>query len=72
MTVLKIIACIVGVLSTVFGYLIYFRGKYNLINGFENDYKEGRKDENYAKRIGIVEFVVGICILLASIALILF
>ena len=46
--------------------------KYNLINGFEANLKAGRKDEEYAKRVGMVEFVVGIAILTAAIAIIIF
>ena len=39
MTILKIILITVGVAFTTFGYEIYFQKKYNLINGFEEDYK---------------------------------
>ena len=56
----------------MFGYFIYFQKKNNLINGFEDDFKAGRKNEDYAKRVGVVEFVLGIGILLAGIALIVF
>ena len=58
MLVLKIIAILLGLAFTLFGYFIYFRKKYNLINGFEADFKAGHKDENYAKRVGMVEFVI--------------
>ena len=51
---------------------IYFKKKYNLINGFEADFKDGRKNEEYAKRVGLVEFVAGIALLIAGVALILF
>lgn len=43
MTILKIILITVGVAFTIFGYEIYFQKKYNLINGFEENYKNGRK-----------------------------
>ena len=72
MLILKIIAVLLGLTFTLFGYFIYFRKKYNLINGFEADFKAGRKNEDYAKRVGMVEFVVGIAILIAGIALIIF
>ena len=71
MLVLKIIAILLGLAFTLFGYFIYFRKKYNLINGFEADFKAGRKDENYARRVGMVEFVVGIVILIVGIILII-
>jgi len=72
MLVLKIIAVLLGLAFTLFGYFIYFRKKYNLINGFEADFKAGRKNEDYAKRVGMVEFVLGIGILIAGLALIVF
>lgn len=37
--------------------------KYNLINGFEMDFKEGRKTEAYAKRVGLLELIIGIILL---------
>lgn len=50
----------VGVAFTTFGYKIYFQKKYNLINGFEEAYKAGRKTKRYAKRVGLVELIIGI------------
>ena len=64
MNLLKIILIIVGVVFTTFGYLIYFKEKYNLINGFEADYKSGRKTESYAKKVGLVELIIGIVLIL--------
>lgn len=55
MTLLKIILITVGVAFTTFGYEIYFQKKYYLINGFEEDYKAGRKTERYAKRVGLAD-----------------
>ena len=52
---------------TTFGYEIYFQKKYNLINGFEEDYKAGRKTELYAKRVGLVELIIGIILTLFGI-----
>ena len=60
MLILKIILMTVGVAFTTFGYKIYFRKKYNLINGFEEAYKAGRKTKRYAKRVGLVELIIGI------------
>ena len=71
MLALKIILVIVGIAFTIFGYFIFFKEKYSLIKGFSSDYKAGRKNENYAKRVGIVEFIVGIVILIASVFLII-
>ena len=72
MLVLKIAAFFLGAAFTGFGFFIFFRGKYFLINGFEEDLREGRKTEAYAKKVGFTEFVIGIVCLLAGIALVLF
>ena len=72
MLILKIVAVLLGSAFTLFGYFIFFRKKYNLINGFEEDLKAGRKNEDYAKRVGMVEFIVGIAVLIAGLVLILF
>ena len=72
MLVLKIIAVALGVAFTLFGYFIFFRQKYSLINGFDEDLKAGRKNEEYARRVGMIEFVLGISIMIAGIVLIIF
>lgn len=72
MIVLKIITVLLGLAFTLFGYFIYFKKKYNLINGFEAEFKAGKKDESYAKRVGIIEFVFGIVFMIAGIILIIF
>ena len=72
MIVLKIITVLLGLAFTLFGYFIYFKKKYNLINGFEAEFKAGKKDESYTKRIGIIEFVIGIIFMIAGIILIIF
>ena len=72
MVALKVLAVMVGLAFLLFGYFIYFKKKYNLINGYEADFKAGRKNEEYAKRVGMIEFVVGIAMLLAGVVLIIF
>ena len=71
MLVLKIVAILLGLAFTLCGYFIYFRGKYSLINGFEAERREGRKTEAYAKRVGQIEFTLGIVLLVAGFVLIL-
>lgn len=71
MTLLKIILILVGLAFIIFGYLIYFKEKYNLINGFESDFKSGRKTEFYAKKVGLIELVIGIIFVLIGIAVII-
>lgn len=72
MLALKIIVITLGLAFTLFGYFIFFKKKYSLINGFEEDYTAGRKTEDYAKRVGLVEFVVGVAILIAAVILLIF
>ena len=71
MLLLKIIAVLLGLAFTLFGYFIFFRKKYSLINGFEADQKAGRRDEAYARRVGLTEFILGIAILTAGLLLII-
>ena len=60
---LKIITVVLGLAFAGFGYFIRFRKKFHLINGFEADFEAGRKDEAYAKRVGMTEFVLGLALL---------
>ena len=71
MLILKIILMAVGVAFTVFGYEIYFQKRYNLINGFEEAYKAGRKTELDAKRVGLVELIIGLILTLFGICVII-
>ena len=44
MIFLKIISAVLGTAFTLFGYFIYFRKKYSLINGFDADMNAALKD----------------------------
>lgn len=72
MTVLKIISILLGTAFSLFGYFIYFQKKYHLINGFEQDYQSGLKDEHYARRIGLIELALGMVLLAVGAVLIIF
>ena len=72
MLALKIVAALLGIAFSLFGYFIYFREKYSLINGFERELRAGKRTEAYAKKVGLTEFVIGIVCLLAAIALAIF
>lgn len=72
MIILKILLIIVGTIFILFGFLIYFRKQYNLINGFEEAYKAGRKTKTYAKRVGLTELLIGIILILFGISMIIF
>ena len=72
MIVVKVTAVMLGLIFLLFGYFIYFQRKYNLINGFEADYQRGFKDEQYARRVGLIEFITGAVLLVSGIVLIIF
>lgn len=71
MTLLKILWLTVGFAFSTFGYFIYFKKKYHLINGFEADYKAGRKTESTAKKVGLIELIIGIISIFMGIGMIL-
>lgn len=50
MLILKILLFIFGTVFSTFGYLIYFRKKYSLINSFNLDVLYKRRDASYAKK----------------------
>ena len=72
MLIVKIIAVLLGLAFALFGYFIYFRKQYHLINGFQAEFEAGRKNTDYARRVGKIEFALGIVLLAGGIALILF
>ena len=72
MLVWKIVLLALGAAFLLFGFLFFFRKQYSLINDFEAERKAGRKGEQYARRVGLTEFILGIILLLAGIALVLF
>ncbi|MBP1543671.1 MAG: DUF3784 domain-containing protein [Oscillospiraceae bacterium] len=72
MTALKIISVIAGLAFTLFGFFIFFKKKYSLINGFDEAFKKGLKTEEYARRVGLTEFAVGLAMLTAALFLIIF
>lgn len=71
MLILKIILILLGISFLTFGYLIYSKKRYDLINGFESDLKAGRKTEEYAKKIGKIELAVGAMLVIVGIAVII-
>lgn len=71
MTLLKIILIALGATFSIFGYLIYFKKKYNLINDYEANRKAGKKTESYARKVGLIELLLGIALLLVGFYLII-
>ena len=72
MLFLTITALVLGLAFLLFGYFIYFRKKYHLINGFQAAWEAGRKDESYARRVGLIELWIGIVLLVTGVVMILF
>ena len=70
MTLLKIILLALGETFSTFGYLIYFKKKYNLINDYEANRKAGKKTESYARKVGLTELLLGIALLMIGLYLI--
>jgi hypothetical protein len=60
MLVLKIALISVGILFIGFGYSIYFKKNYNLINNFKEDKKSNKFDDAYALRVGFIELIGGL------------
>ena len=52
MKIFALMLALNGLVFLFFGYKIYFKKSYDLINGFNKAYKKGLKDENYAKKVG--------------------
>lgn len=71
MFIFKIMLILLGVSFLTFGYLIYSKKRYDLINGFESELKAGRKTEEYAKKVGKIELTIGAVILIAGIVVII-
>ena len=70
MTLLKIILIAIGATFSTFGYLIYFKKKYNLVNDYEANRKAGKKTESYARKVGLIELLLGIALLMVGLYLI--
>lgn len=60
MQLLDLLLIMIGGLFSLFGYLIYFRECYGLINHFRQDKEAGRRDDAYAQRIGLIEMIGGV------------
>ena len=64
---MTIVDALLGLAFAIFGYLIFFKKRYSLINGFDAAFREGRRTEKYARRVGLIEFVLGVLLLVASV-----
>lgn len=64
---MTIVDALLGLAFAIFGYLIFFKKRYSLINGFDAAFREGRRTEKYARRVGLIELVLGVLLLVASV-----
>lgn len=69
MKIFALILALTGLVFLFFGYKIYFKKSYDLINGFNKAYKKGLKDENYAKKVGKIYLLVFIAMEILAIYL---
>ena len=72
MHILKIIVFVPGGTFCLFGYLIVCKKKYNLINDFKARKKVGSQKDADAIRIGQVELILGIGLLVLFVLLMIF
>lgn len=69
MIFIEVLIILIGLAFISFGYLIYFKEKYNLINMYEFNKKREIKNESYAKKIGKLELIFGIILSILGIIL---
>lgn len=72
MHMLKIILFVIGITFTVFGYLIVFKKQYGLINDFKARKRAGSQKDADAIRVGQVELILGIGLLVLFVLLMIF
>ena len=72
MHMLKIILFVIGITFAVFGYLIVFKKQYRLINDFKARKKAGSQKDTDAIRVGQVELILGIGLLVLFVLLMIF
>lgn len=64
MELFKYVMLAIGLMFVVFGVQIFFFKNYSRINGFEADLKNGKYDESFAKRLGLIELISGVLFLI--------
>ena len=72
MHMLKIILFVIGITFAVFGYLIVFKKQYGLINDFKARKKAESQKDTDAFRIGQVELILGVGLLVLFVLLMIF
>lgn len=67
MFMLNIILFLTGIAFFVFGFLICFKKKYVLVNGFSPKEHRSERDTAYADQIGLIELMSGMLYIFSSI-----
>ena len=72
MHMVKIILFVIGITFCLFGYLIVFKRQYGLINDFKARKNAGSQKDVDAIRVGQVELILGIGLLVLFVLLMIF
>ena len=72
MHLVKFILFVLGITFAVFGYLIVFKKQYGLINDFKAWKRAGSQKDIDAIRVGQVELILGIGLLVLFVLLMIF
>lgn len=72
MLILKLILLSLGITCSTFGYLIVFKKQYGLINDFKARKRAGSQKDIDAIRVGQVELILGIGLLVLFVLLMIF
>nr|WP_288294511.1 DUF3784 domain-containing protein [uncultured Granulicatella sp.] len=72
MHILKIIVFVLGLTFCLFGYLIVWKKRYNLINDFKARKKVGSQTDVDAMRVGKIELILGAGLLVLFVLLMIF
>lgn len=54
-----VIDLLLGIVCTYLGYQIYFKGRFDFINNYIEEKRQGVVGENYARKVGKIFFVMG-------------
>ena len=72
MHMVKFILFVLGITFAVFGFFIVFKKQYGLINDFKARKKAGSQKDTDAIRVGQVELILGVGLLVLFVLLMIF
>lgn len=65
--IIQIVQIVVGFLLLRNGFLIFFKGQNHLINGFLEELSQKKATIGYAKRVGLIQFIIGLLLMIMGI-----